>query len=101
MRNLKIATIATYNGYLKEDLLVCILKKKYNVKFINDAQNADIILQGVFQNQFSFQTKLKVFLNFYLNRLNHINFKEKKSIKDFIDPHRNKIWIHGITKFFD
>jgi hypothetical protein len=94
MRKLKIATIATYNGYLEEDLLVSILKKKYNVEFINDAQNADIILQGAFQNQFSFQTKLNLFLNFYLNRLNHINFKEKKSIKDFIDPHRNKIWIH-------
>ena len=26
MRNLKIATIGTYNGYLKEDLIVSILK---------------------------------------------------------------------------
>lgn len=98
MRNLKIATIATYNGYLKEDLIVSILKKKYNIEFINNVQNADIILEGVFHsvfhNQFPFQTKLKVFLNLCINRLNYINFKEKKSIKDFIDPHRNKIWIH-------
>ena len=39
MRNLKIATIATYNGYLKEDLIVSILKKKYNIEFINTQTN--------------------------------------------------------------
>lgn len=95
MRKLKISLIGCHNNYLREDLIPSILSKKYNLKFISDVKNADIILQGVFSNNSNpYQNKFDRVINFFGNRLSQSRNIEKKSIKDIIDPNKNKIWIH-------
>lgn len=94
MKKLKVALIACHSNYIKEDLIPAILDKIYNVEFISDAKNADIILQGVFFNNNQDQNNFKGFLKYFGKRFGYLRSLEINSFKDVVDPYRNKIWIH-------